>query len=107
MADENNHFKYHNDEPIAQDTLDRDKYATAFANMVTKCQTPLVVGLYGSWGVGKTSLMKLTEAKISDRDARKVWFDPWQHQFNDDPLLAMVQTLYDSLETKTKKRSKA
>ena len=93
-------YKYRNDESVVEDTLDREQYAKVLAKLVTECETPIVVGIYGKWGVGKSSLMKLIEQHIPDRDARKIWFDPWQYQFNDEPLLAFVQTLYDSFDDK-------
>jgi len=82
-----------NDEPASKDRLDRDKYAAAFARLAETCETPLVVGLYGTWGSGKTSLMRLIEKKIDKEKALSIWFDPWQHQFDESPLLALVHTL--------------
>ena len=82
-----------NDEPASKDRLNRDKYADAFARLAETCETPLVVGLYGTWGTGKTSLMRLIERKINKEKALSVWFDPWQHQFDESPLLALVHTL--------------
>ena len=48
---------YH-DEPAQKDTLKRDQYANVFVKVAKTCETPMVIGLYGGWGVGKTSLMK-------------------------------------------------
>ena len=106
VADDNNEFKYHNDEPIFSDTLYRDQYALMFAQFVNKCQTPMVVGLYGASGVGKTSLMRLIQTRIPDRDALTVWFTTQQYGDNEDPIHALAQTLYDSLYVETKKRVK-
>jgi len=96
----------HNDEPTIEDRLNRDRYAEAFARFAETCDTPLVVGLYGTWGVGKTSLMNLIEKKLDTERARAVWFDPWQHQFDENPVVALAHTLFDSLERKWKDEGK-
>lgn len=85
-----------NDEPTGEDTLKRDQYAEAFARIAGTCDTPMVIGLYGTWGVGKTSLMKLIEKKLDTSTTRTVRFDPWQHQFDENPVLAMLHTVVDT-----------
>jgi len=88
-----------NDEPTIYDTLDRSKYADAFVQVIQTCDTPLVIGLYGTWGVGKTSLMRLIQSKLSFSElCRSVWFDPWQHQFDEDPAIALLHTMVDELD---------
>lgn len=88
----------HNDEPSYQDTLNRDKFAGAFVKLATSCETPFVVGLYGTWGIGKTSLMRQIEAIVATRPGiRTVWFDSWQHQFDETPALALLHSMVASL----------
>ena len=82
----------HNDEATGVDALDREKFAEAFADIIKDCETPLVIGIYGSWGVGKTSLMHQIQSTI-----KSVWFDPWQHQFDENPALALLHTMIDQL----------
>lgn len=86
----------HNDEPTAVDRLNREQYAEAFARVAETCDTPLVIGLYGTWGVGKTSLMKLIKSKLDPQKAKSVWFDPWQHQFDENPALSLVHTVVET-----------
>lgn len=95
----NDNVAIHNDEPTREDRLNRDQYAEAFARLVETCNTPLVIGLYGSWGMGKTSLMQLIERKLDTKNVRAIWFDPWQHQFDDNPIIALAHTLVGILES--------
>ncbi|SDC98436.1 ribosomal protein L7/L12 [Actinokineospora iranica] len=89
-------FGIRNDEPAIEDALDRDKIALALANAVQICDTPLVVGLYGSWGSGKTSLMKLVQRHLDRTDnCVTVWFDAWQHQFDENPAVALLHTMVE------------
>ncbi|GAA2972351.1 ribosomal protein L7/L12 [Actinokineospora diospyrosa] len=87
-----------NDEPASKDTLDRDKMARALAAAVRVCGTPLVVGVYGSWGTGKTSLMRLVQDELrKEPDYYTVWFDSWQHQFDDNPAIGLLHTMVTQL----------
>ena len=87
-----------NDEPAKEDRLNRDQYAEAFARLAETSETPLVIGLYGEWGVGKTSLMKIICEKLNKEKTKSVWFDPWQHQFDESPALSLVHTLVETFE---------
>ncbi len=94
--------KIFNDEPTSNDSLYREHYADAFAELVENCDTPTVVGLYGTWGIGKTSLMKQIADKLNKDQLLIVNFDPWMHQFDDSPALALMHTLVDQLSLGTK-----
>jgi formylglycine-generating enzyme required for sulfatase activity len=87
-----------NDEPAETDTLDRGRYARAFARLAQTCETPMVVGLYGGWGVGKTSLMRQVQREVQKLNIPTVWFDPWRHQFDEDPVIALLQTMAFALQ---------
>jgi len=88
--------KYINDEPSSLDSLNRDDFASALARTAENCQTPFVIGLYGSWGIGKTSLMKLVEKKLDIDRSIPIWFDAWRHQFDENPALALSHIIVKS-----------
>ncbi|MHA2231156.1 MAG: P-loop NTPase fold protein [Candidatus Hodarchaeales archaeon] len=89
---------FDNDEATLRDRLERTEYAKALARLAIECRPPFVVGLYGTWGAGKTSLMKLIRAELDKSRARSVWFDPWQHQFDESPVMAMMHAMVDQLD---------
>lgn len=88
----------HSDEPTKRDRLNRTQYAEALARVAESCDTPFVIGLYGGWGVGKTTLMRLIEVELIKEKVRTVWFDPWRHQFDEQPALALLHTLVDTFQ---------
>ncbi len=49
-----------NDRPEGKDQLGYDDYARAFARVLDNADTitPLTIGIYGSWGMGKSFIMK-------------------------------------------------
>jgi predicted KAP-like P-loop ATPase len=92
-----------NDEPAVEDLLDRRKFAHALSRVIASCHTPLVIGLYGTWGIGKTSLMHQIEADLADARTsagitfKPVWFDAWRHQFDEYPAVTLLHTMVDAL----------
>lgn len=50
--------------PEDSDALGVLRYATALAEFVRECQTPMTIGIQGDWGSGKTSLMNLVEGNL-------------------------------------------
>ncbi len=109
MADGN---YYRTDEPTAEDYLGRDVYARTLQKVIQKCQTPIVIGVHGGWGSGKTSLMKLTK-KLLEEEAEKekktkkdkaakirtVWFNPWEHQFEEAPIIPLLHEIKERATT--------
>lgn len=77
-----------NDQPIQaaeHDRFDFNDYAEALSRVVLEGSTPITVGLFGAWGSGKTSLMRLIAAQLLDqrnaehRKVHCVWFNAWQY----------------------------
>jgi len=54
-----------NDLPTDKDELDFQPYVEALADILLdpNTHTPLVLGVFGTWGSGKTSLVKLLRTK--------------------------------------------
>lgn len=48
-----------NDQPTETDALDFTPYVETLADIIQTGNTPLTIGVFGGWGSGKTSLMKM------------------------------------------------
>ena len=92
----------HSDEAAEGDRLDRKTYAKALAHLATTCDTPLVIGLYGTWGIGKTTLMEFIKEELEVENIFTVWFNAWQHQFDKNPPLALLHQVGYSCGMKQK-----
>ena len=94
------------DQPADQDALDFQPYVDALADILLDpaTQTPLILGIYGSWGSGKTSLMRMMQAKVAgvvEGGAplhRTVWFDAWKYNHEDALWRALLLLLLDHLK---------
>ncbi len=90
----NSSFSFPNDEPASVDLLDRSHYASAIADVVTTCQPPFSLAVFGTWGIGKTSLLNLVDAELaSNEDVYPVWFFPWKHQFDEHPIVGLLHAI--------------
>jgi iron(II)-dependent oxidoreductase len=81
-----------------------DTIAELIANKNNK--TPLTIGIYGSWGTGKTTLMRMVENRIKAlseikgefRICKTVWFQPWKHTGEDAILAALIEEIFHTME---------
>jgi formylglycine-generating enzyme required for sulfatase activity len=72
------------DQPADRDRLNFGPYATTLADILADpgTDTPLTIGVFGGWGRGKTSLMRMVERRLlettrSDFFVQPVWFNAW------------------------------
>jgi predicted KAP-like P-loop ATPase len=75
-----------NDQPTEQDGLDFTPYVETLADIIQTGNTPLTIGVFGTWGSGKTSLMKMVQNGIPKskykglpKDYTIIWFDAWKY----------------------------
>ena len=91
---------FRNDEPSALDKLGRAKYAKALSKVALHCETPMAIGLFGGWGIGKSSLMLQIKKQIErtgKNNALTIWFNPWLHQFDQNPGLSLIHCMCSEL----------
>jgi len=97
------------DQPIlgaAHDQLNFSHYAKVLAEVVLTADTPITIGVFGPWGSGKTSLMRLVAEQLINRRtaghrwARAVWFNAWQYERDEGALWrALLLRVLEGLES--------
>lgn len=88
--------------PDNETTLDFLNYAETaevIADLLgDKRLRPISVGVFGGWGVGKSSLLKLVEQKFANsNDYIVLTFDAWLFQSYDDARAALLDTIASAL----------
>lgn len=105
----------HNDEPTLRDLLDRKALVEEVSEAIATCTPPQVFGIHGDWGLGKTSFLHQVQWYLtgrcpqqSEEETRKagqspkerhkdivqaVWFDAWRYQYEDAPVVALLQEM--------------
>jgi hypothetical protein len=86
------------DSATTEDRLNRGHFVSALSQIALQSETPLVIGVFGEWGAGKTSLMRMVETALPPESARTVWFDAWRHQQDETPTVALMHSMVSQLD---------
>jgi uncharacterized protein YjbI with pentapeptide repeats len=84
--------------------LDFGTYAEILANAARDTEGPFAIGVFGKWGTGKSSLMKLIEGELRQPQNRldtkviPVWFNAWQYEKDVNPIVPLVGTIIKGIE---------
>lgn len=84
---------------------DTDQDCLGFAanvEVLARCCTdsalsPLTLGIFGLWGSGKTSLMRMIKKQIEDTNDRErvltLWFNAWRYEGRDEAQSALIHAV--------------
>lgn len=96
-------MQFNTDKPIhnsTEDLLGRKSFSKTLAEAVNKYKgtDSLVIGLFGKWGVGKTSIINMILEKLNDKII--VHFSPWNYSSHSDLInlffIELRQSILDS-----------
>ncbi len=78
-------------------------HAELIAEVVSDAKLlPVTMGVFGDWGNGKTSIMKMLEAKLGENDDIAVlYFDAWLFEGYDDAKSALISSILKQLAQAT------
>ncbi len=85
------------------DKLGRKQTGDKLSDLVERIDDPLVIALDGAWGSGKSFFLKCwvgEHLKREESTAQTVYFDAFQHDFLDDPLIALTGAIAERFEGK-------
>jgi hypothetical protein len=89
------------DSPADDPALGFDQFADAFLEIVEESDPRFAVGIFGTWGSGKTTLMRAIEKKASSPriagSVVPVWFNAWRYEREEHLIVPMLDTLRDAL----------
>lgn len=103
------------DVPADEDALDFTPYIRTLIRVIQSptTSTPLTIGVFGTWGSGKTSLMRMVHNGLPE-SFQKVWFDAWKYDKEDAlwralllQVLTKVRSLAESAQPKNKEEIKS
>jgi Leucine-rich repeat (LRR) protein len=97
------------DEPARghdEDALGTLPYAETVAGTAVGTEGPFTIGVFADWGLGKTSVLRQAKSLIDDaeepdvRQTVTVWFNAWQFEREDHPIIPLTATIVREMEKK-------
>jgi formylglycine-generating enzyme required for sulfatase activity len=84
-----------------QDRFSFRDYAQVLTDRAITADTPLTIGIFGRWGSGKSSLMRLTDAALTgegrEQAIHSIWINVWQLSNQDEVWQAFLQALFSKV----------
>lgn len=86
-----------------------DSHIKTIAHLIANKEnkTPLVIGIYGQWGTGKTTLMRTIQTYLKNennfpgenyRRCKTVWFQPWKYDKEEEILAALIEEIFRTMK---------
>lgn len=96
------------DQPVPgseeSDLLGMGPFARILAGVALGTEGPFNIGVYGGWGVGKTSMLQVTRELIEKQTEQPhvvtVWFNAWQYEREEHPLFPLIAAIIEAAEKK-------
>jgi uncharacterized protein (UPF0147 family) len=95
------------DSPTTEDGLGFDPYVNILLEAINNfdASSPLTIGIHGSWGSGKTSLMRMLEKGFEyDNRVKTIWFNAWRYSKEDIIWRAFIMKLLYKLSVFQKRK---
>lgn len=86
---------------MLKDKIGRQKTVDKICGLVDSLQKDqnFCLSLNGAWGSGKTFVLQMIEEQLSKKQEYVIIkYDAWENTFYDDPLIAMLYCILDTLE---------
>lgn len=79
--------------PYLNDALERKPLVEFLSSLIERAKGPFVLALDSPWGTGKTTLVQMISVELKRRNLECVYFNAWEVDHADDPLVALVASV--------------
>lgn len=81
--------------PFERCELGREKYAKILTSIIENYEDGFVLAINNKWGEGKTEFIRMWKVylEMEERKFQTIYFNAWEHDFNRDPLTALLSEL--------------
>jgi hypothetical protein len=102
-----NKLKVFTDQPIGEGDIEKadglgfKTYAKILGDAAMGTNGPFTIGVFGEWGTGKTSLMRLIREyleKEHNNNVITVWLNAWRFEKEEHPVVPLIASILFQLE---------
>ncbi len=93
------------DDPFRYDALGRKEHVGILNDFVKVLSGPFTIALNGAWGTGKTVFVRMWSQSLSNHGYKCLYFNAWQNDFADDPLVAFIEEMASLMEEEGENRT--
>ncbi len=102
MLIKNEQLEIPEDNPFINDKLSRECIANNLEKIIDSISTSMVLSIDSSWGKGKTTFINMWRKRMDQCEKYKtLYFNAWENDDCDDPLLAMISEMESTLLSRT------
>jgi hypothetical protein len=88
--------------PYKGDILgNREEYGNSLIKFINRVEDGCVISIDAKWGEGKTTFVKWWSEDLK-KDHVPIYFDAFKHDFNGEPFMAIVKTLFNQFPDSSK-----
>ena len=80
------------------DIFNRKAYGESLLNLISNTEDELVLALDAPWGEGKSTFIKMWRGFLTEKGIASVYFDAFENDYQQDPLLAISSQLYELID---------
>lgn len=84
--------------PFRNDALCRREQVDILTKLIASAKQPFVLSIEAPWGFGKTTFIKLCKAHLESQNHICLYFNAWENDFVDDPLVAFLGEMNKCVE---------
>jgi predicted KAP-like P-loop ATPase len=84
--------------PFKSDALNREGQAAMLTMVVNDLKVPFVLAIDGSFGMGKTTFIKMWCAQLHKEEFTTLYFNAWENDFTENALVSLLGELRESLQ---------
>ena len=100
MLTKNTEIEIPTDNPFVYDKLDRKKIAENLTTLVQSTNQSFVISIEAPWGWGKTTFIKMWKTHLETLGHTCLYFNAWENDFVEDPLIAFIGEIGKALAEK-------
>lgn len=85
-------------DPFKLDLLGRREEILNLSLLASNVNSPAVIAIDSRWGTGKTTFIKLWEQHLKLEKSPSLYFNAWETDFSDDPLVSFLGEMNEGLK---------